>query len=1340
MRLNDEVGITLLIALQINQSRVMAVIDTAAQMSMVSFKLLDELGISVDTTVHPRMKIKNAENDSFMNCFVLPEMQLVIDGKTFSHAFAAGPISDELILGLDFWLRNKGVINLPEQFVELDGCRVPTEMVKTSAGGWIHVSQVRVAENLVVRPHCKSFVKIQLSNNSAVDFVTAPFACRQLLGPACIVNFTDEETLLEVVNDSDTPVHLVEGEHLTTAVELGEVLEDPCVQIGSTQILPQHGNIAVDQFLADSAWDQQFVETNLATTTGRLPEHLRLLYADASENLSSHQRYALANLLVEYQDAFAKSDADLGKFDLTTHRIRTYDETPVQERLRRTPLKFVKEEEKALQQMIDHDIIKPSASEWASAPVLVRKKDGSVRYAIDYRKLNSKTIRDNYPLPLISECIDSLQGSLWFHALDLASGYWQVLLEPSDAAKTAFLTKYGLFEFSRMPFGLCNAPATFQRVMHLVLRGLVWKQVLVYLDDVVVLGSTFKESLQNLADTLERFRRHNLKLKPKKCQLFKMEVKFLGRKVTHNSIQVSDEHVESLRSWPSPSNIEELTKFLGFINYHREFIPYLSQKAEPLFALTKKGVEFVWDERCEEAMTQLKTDMSSPPALKLPNDSDPYILDTDASDTSIGGCLYQLSDGKEHPITFASQSLTPAQRKYCTTRKELLAIVAFTRQFRHYLLGRKFTVRTDHGSLAWLYRFKEPSGQLGRWLEELSQYDMVIQHRPGIHHTNADAMSRIPGVGNCDCYQAGKELNSLPCGGCNYCAKLHSQWRRFEDEIDYVVPLAVRQLVVQNNQTGADSENEELQLSGYSDNQLREMQLRDPSLLPIITWLETEDPSEGELLRQGIDTKALWRCRDQLKVLEGVLHYEWLDEKGVGNTKLVVPDNLRLEVMSLVHDGALGGHWGRDKTGTALRRRFFWPTMGKDIALFVATCHICNLNKNHLKNRAEMTSYQAGVPNERVHLDFLGPFHTSSRGNKYILSIVDQFTKWIEIYPLPEQSAQTTAKTFFEGWITRFGVPLQIHTDQGRNFTSQLFSDLCKLLESSKTRTTPYRPSSNGQVERYNQMILSYIRCNLKEDDTLWDEHLPVLGLSLRATVNRNTGFTPNLLQLGREVNLPIDILFGRKGEPPAYPSEYIRDLEEKMRDIFAATRKTLQAAQCRQKTDYDTRASLRQRRYEVGDLVYVLNSTTQVGHSPKLQPTMKGPFIVCGALSSCLFKVRERRRISVVHHDRMRICEDRCVPLWVGRMRQKLLEGQNCDLEEPPLEEETELLLEPLVEEVDNSPEDRVPTVGQDKPDQVTEEPVSTGTMNNYSSGNTEEIRTSRCGRQINLPARYRD
>jgi len=465
---------------------------------------------------------------------------------------------------------------------------------------------------------------------------------------------------------------------------------------------------------------------------------------------------------------------------------------------------------------------------------------------------------------------------------------------------------------------------------------------------------------------------------------------------------------------------------------------------------------------------------------------------------------------------------------------------------------------------------------------------------------------------------------------------------------------------------------------------------------------------------------------------DGVLYYNWIEAPGEVVSRLVLPEVLRSEVLKMAHDGPLGGHWGRDKTSSRMRKLVFWPGMEKDVALFIKTCSTCNCNKNHPKNRAPLTSYQAGLPNERVHLDFLGPFSTSRSGNKYILSIVDQFTKWIEVYALPEQTAAVTARTFFDGWISRFGVPQLVHTDQGRNFTSQLFSDLCRMLEATKTRTTPYRPSANGQVERYNQMILSYIRCQLQDDETRWDEHLAAFGMSLRATVNRNTGFTPNLMQLGREISMPLDILLDATPRTPwTSTSVFVRERDSELRQAFRRARLQLGAAQGRQKTHYDTRACIRTKAYEAGDLIYLVNKQCPIGKSTKLQPTMVGPYVVCNSLAQHLYSVRDRRKTKVVHQDQMRLCEDRCVPLWVPEVRQEVLDGEQPH-EDEPVDEGLWQLFEPLWAGGQDIPEERPPVIVEEayvevSPEQVEEE-------------EPETVSTTRRGRLVRLPARFRE
>ena len=315
-------------------------------------------------------------------------------------------------------------------------------------------------------------------------------------------------------------------------------------------------------------------------------------------------------------------------------------------------------------------------------------------------------------------------------------------------------------------FGLCNAPATFQRAVELVLRGLTWKDVLAYLDDIVVVGSTFEHHLGNLREVFKRFRKHNLKLKPKKCVLYQKEVKFLGKIVSGDGISVNPENIEAVSKWPTPKCTKDVEKFLGFVNYHRNHISEYAKRASVLYSITGKNA-FKWEGEHQGAFDDLKVALVNAPVLAHPNSNDPFILDCDASNTAIGAELIQVQNGVERVISYGSYALTPEQRRYCTTRKELLALVRFCRQYRHYLLGRQFTVRTDHNSLTWLTRFKLIEGQLARWLEELSQYNMVIMHRSGKKHGNADGLSRIEDpLESCNCYYAGSTLQSLPCGGC----------------------------------------------------------------------------------------------------------------------------------------------------------------------------------------------------------------------------------------------------------------------------------------------------------------------------------------------------------------------------------------------------------------------------------------------------------------------------------------------------------------------------------------------------------------------------------------------
>ena len=1028
---------------------------------------------------------------------------------------------------------------------------------------------------------------------------------------------------------------------------------------------------------------------------------------------------------------FSKNDLDLGCFDKIKLNINTGDAKPIRQNLRRTPFNFEQEEEEHLESMLNANVISPSSSEWASCPVLVRKKDGKVRWCIDYRKVNAVTVKDSFPLPKIEECLDTLAGNSWFSTLDMNSGYWQIEIDEKDRHKTAFITKYGLFEYERMPYGLTNAPSCFQRVVQLLMRGMTWKQILAFLDDIIVLGKQFRDHLTNIRNVLLRFRQHNLKLKPKKCVFFQKQVVFLGKLVNEQGVSVNPENIEKVKHWPVPTTNNEVEKFLGFINYHRDHIKDYAKIAQPLYSLTGPKVDFVWKENHQNSFEKLIEIMTNLPTLSYPNPKLEFTLDTDASDKAIGAELLQYDPvtGKENVIAYGSYVLTPAQQKYCTTKKELLAIVRFTRQYRHYLLGRRFTVRTDHNSLTWLLRFKNIQGMLARWIEELSQFDMVIIHRPGKYHQNADGLSRIPIRENiCKNYKTEIKLENLPCGGCNFCKRLDQQWAKFETDVNDVVPLAIRRI---HNPSWCFS---------YSLDELRNMQLEDPVISTLLDWLENDiDPDQNDLMLHKPALKRFWRNKSQLFIENGVLYYKWEE---INNTRilLMVPDILKDEVLRHCHDIPISGHLGIRKTYKKVKHSFMWYKRYVDTKLYVKTCSSCNRNKKtNKKPRFNLGQYHASTPLEKVHIDLLGPFPTSTNGNNYILSIVDQFTKWIEIFPVKSQTSEETAKTIVDGFISRFGCPIEIVTDQGKCFESNLFQAICNILNITKTRTTPYHPASNGQVERYNRVILAMIRCTSKDKASEWDENLQQLAGAIRSTENRHTGFTPNFLMFGREVTTPIEIVVGKTSKSKiheTYP-EYAKQLIQKLEIAHCTARKTLQQSQHIQKRNYDLK--IKETNFEKGDVVYRLNLASKVGESNKLKEVYSGPFVVTKVITPRVIQIRDQKRKFNIHHDNLKLCLDRDLPIWVQRLRNKVIEDKEIDeilpLSLASLFEENEVETSTVDENVGNE-DDPYKFVDDGLEKLFTEDQ----TLNKTKPDVTFKPLVSRTGRKIQKPSYLHD
>jgi len=510
-------------------------------------------------------------------------------------------------------------------------------------------------------------------------------------------------------------------------------------------------------------------------------------------NLSAEQTLRAKQVLGNWHKVFSKGPNDIGRTDLIKHKIVLEDDKPFKQPYRRIPPGRYEEVRQHLKEMLDSDVIRESDSPYSSNVVLVRKKDGSLRFCIDYRLLNSKTRKDAFMLPRFDDIIDTINGSKYFSKLDLRFGYWQVEMEEEDKPKTAFsVGKLGFYECNRMSFGLTNAPATFQRLMEKCMGEMHLREVLIFLDDILIFSRTFDEHVQRLEAVFSRLAEHNLKLKPSKCEFFKTSVTYLGHVVSEQGIETDPEKTSSVESWPVPKNVKELRQYLGFVGYYRRFIKDFAKLTQPLNKLlqghvtdknvkakSKKKIKHVpwsWGDQEQEAFEKVKAALLQPPILAFANYNDSFFVHTDASGYGLGAILYQKQDGIERVIAYASRGLRPSERNYPAHKREFLALKwAVTDKFADYLQGVEFEVITDNNPLTYVLSTARLDATSQRWVAALANFDFSISYKKGKLHTDVDGLSRHPILAEevraiCNAVIAGVPFSETLCLCCPHSA------------------------------------------------------------------------------------------------------------------------------------------------------------------------------------------------------------------------------------------------------------------------------------------------------------------------------------------------------------------------------------------------------------------------------------------------------------------------------------------------------------------------------------------------------------------------------------------
>ncbi|KAI5753631.1 hypothetical protein M8J77_001985 [Diaphorina citri] len=1089
---------SLIIHGKVNQRDCDILLDTGASKSILRRDFLVE-----KTLKNPdKYALKTATGEQ-ARAYGEIEVDIQLGDFEWRHTFIVADIIDECILGCDFILQHRVYMNFWDMTMVIENVEVPVTVGSTDS---CNALRILINENVTLPPLSESIVWARVCDlpaNPKCFIVEPEFINPDVLPARTLVTVADQNVIpVRVMNTSTNKVRLKENDILGNCEPVMEV-------------------VTIDGVTQRPSFDR--VER---------PGLTKELLKDCK--LEPKDRKKAAALISEFSDVFSLSDDDCGRTGLVKHRIDTGDSRPIRQPPRRLALAKQDEVQTMINNMKKQGVIEESTSPWSSPVVLVKKKDGNTRFCVDYRRLNDVTRKDSYPLPRIDDTLDTLSGAEWFSTLDLKSGYWQVELHPEDKEKTAFSVGSGLWHFNVLPFGLCNAPATFERLMDCILRGLTWKTCLVYLDDIIVIGKTFQEQLDNLRAVFIRLRNAHLKLSPKKCNLFRTEVQYLGHVVSTEGVSTDPKKIEAVKSWPIPKDKHEVRSFLGLVSYYRRFIKGFADIARSLHRLTEKGKAFVWTEECNLSFETLKSELCKAPILRYPVAGKPFVLDTDASQFAIGAVLSQVTDGIETPVAYFSKALSKPERNYCVTRKELLAVVSATKHFHKYLYGQRFLLRTDHAALKWLLNFKNPEGQVARWIELLQNYDFEIQHRSGKAHGNADALSRRP----CN----------LDCKHCT----------RMED----------KQIVTDVRLISVEPE------PGWTNDELRKEQLEDDDISPVLTWKEREEkPRWKDISDKSEVTKSYLTQWDSLILESGVLKRKWESQNGRSSRlQIVLPHTRVKEVLEEFHGGVTGGHLGINKTLDKLRERFYWLHMKQDVEDWIRRCSNCAGSKGpRTRSRGELQKYVVGAPFERIAMDVAGPFPETNNGNRYILVIMDYFSKWPEAFAIPNQEATTVADCLINHWVSRFGVPLELHSDQGRNFESQVFQEICSVLGIKKTRTTPLHPQSDGMVERFNRTLLEHLRKVVDDHQREWDKHIPLFLLAYRSATHNSTGQSPALIIFGKEMRLPSELRFG---SPPSDDTieinGYVADLRQELREIHDRTRDKLNLSSDRMKTRYD--------------------------------------------------------------------------------------------------------------------------------------------------------------------------
>ena len=894
-------------------------------------------------------------------------------------------------------------------------------------------------------------------------------------------------------------------------------------------------------------------------------------------------RQQYVDFVIKNADIFSESKYDLGYSTALKHTITLRDKEPVFVPQFRIPHDHLDIFDAWVKQMIAAKVIVPCRSPYNSPVFLVRKKNGGTRVVQDLRRLNAQSLEDRYTILDTKECINRVgfRKPQVFSSLDLSGAFWQLDLCEEARQLTAFTMPHHnkQYKWCRAPMGLKGSPSSFSRLMGVVMENL--DDVVTYVDDALVASRNHTEHIFALQRVADRLRQHNLKLNIHKCFLGRGQLSYLGFNLSGRGISPDKSKLDAIREMKPPSNVKEVQEVLGLFNYFRSLVKNFSKLAAPLSRLTSKAVTWQPGKLPQEAYNafrQIQTLLCQEPVAAFPDLNKPYILSVDAAQGSegrkggIGAVLSQIDDkGVERMVSCFSRTLRDHEAAYSAFMVEQLAITASLDHFHEYLVGRHTTVYTDHRPLA--DHSTKHQKTISNLQDKMNEYDIEVIYREAAKNGAADCLSR----------------NAL------------------EEKVQVAA------------------------ISSPTSASVVDAQKRDKTLIAIRNFMSKRSLPEDPNL-----CKLVVACAPKCIVQHDLLYIVDKRKGQLDKARLWLPEEFRKEAISREHGPVLSGHWGTERTLAKVMDHYWWPSMAADVALFVQACPICFKVQDPKadNNRVPLNPWPQPLGfNTRVHIDLVGPLK-SSGPNKHICVLIDSFSKFVELQAIPDKTAETIAKVVFNNWICRYSAPQLLVSDGGREFHNHLLKELLKLTGSKQHVVTSLHPQAQGQVERFNRSLKSYLLHYVDEDTMNWEQFLQPLAFAHNNVVCKSTLSTPFSLVFNHEPTLPWMLTNPERRSVPANPNGERYMLMLAAKDLVMRANEDARSAYERY---YNKKTS--EKTYKPGDKVLVHYPNPPQGVNHKLYRPWKGLFRIVRVLDKGTVEVVKppSTKTTIIHMNRIK-------------------------------------------------------------------------------------------------------